>query len=167
MQRHSSTFIIQGYRMLTGVQGQFRGDADFFKWIGEALLLAKQTSQAKLALERALELDPDSAVTETSAAAPYIQEGDDATAIAHLERAVGIDPLFLPAASTLIGLYEKQGKAVEAAELSGRIRAAMNSPTEDKHSPNAGRPKNSEEDFKNIQVFQGVLSEQLIPAMEF
>ena len=80
MQRHSSTFIIQGYRTLTGVQGQFRGDADFFKWIGEALLLAKQTPDAKLALERALELDPDSALTETSAASPYIQEGDDAKA---------------------------------------------------------------------------------------
>jgi len=31
--------VHQGYRTLTGVQGQFRGDANFFKWIGEALLL--------------------------------------------------------------------------------------------------------------------------------
>ena len=167
MQRHSAPLIIQGYRDLTEVQGQFANDGDFFKWIGEALLLGKQTAEARMAFERALQLDANSALTEASVASPYLQEGDDIQAIAHLQRAVAMDPLFLPAASTLIGLYEKHGKAVEAAELSGKIRAAMNSPMEDEHSPSAGRTKNSEEDFKNIQVFQGVPSDQLIPAMEF
>jgi tetratricopeptide (TPR) repeat protein len=171
MQRHSSTFIIQGYRTLTGVQGQFRGDADFFKWIGEALLLAKQTADAKLALERALELDPDSALTETSAASPYIQEGDDARAIAHLERAVGIDPLFLPAASTLIGLYEKQGEAAKAAGLSAKITAAMTEASDgDQTAPTKSTTqgmKNIEDVFKNIRVLKGIPSDQLIPAMQF
>ena len=125
MQRHSAPFVIQGYRDLTEVQEQFTEDPDFFKWIGEALLLAKQTSDAKLAFNRALQLDPNSALTEASAASPYIQEGDDADAIAHLERAVKLDPLFLPAASTLIGLYGKEGKSAEATELSGRIKTAM------------------------------------------
>jgi hypothetical protein len=72
MQRHSAPFIIQGYRTLTEVQRQFTNDPDFFKWIGEALLVAKQSSDAKLAFERALQLDPDSALTEASAASPYI-----------------------------------------------------------------------------------------------
>ncbi|MGB9465780.1 MAG: multiheme c-type cytochrome, partial [Candidatus Acidiferrum sp.] len=126
MQRHSSSFIIQGYRSLTEVQKKFTKDSDFFKWIGEALLLGKQTSDAKIAFERALQLDPDSPLTEASAASPYIQEGEAGPAIAHLERAVSLDPLYLPAASTLIGLYQKQGKTAEAAALSNKINAAMN-----------------------------------------
>ena len=171
MQRHSASFIIEGYRDLTEVQGQFPNDSDFFKWIGEALLLGKQTADAKMAFKRALQLDPDSALTEASFASPYLQEGDDTQAIAHLERAVALDPLLLPAASTLIGLYEKHGKATEAAELSGKIRTAMNSPIEDHDAPlnfpKADQPKSAEESFKNIQVFQGVPCDQLIPAMEF
>ena len=136
-----------------------------------ALLLAKQTADAKLALERALELDPDSALTETSAASPYIQEGDDARAIAHLERAVGIDPLFLPAASTLIGLYEKQGEAAKAAGLSAKITAAMTEPSDgDQTAPTKSTTqgmKNIEDVFKNIRVLKGIPSDQLIPAMQF
>jgi hypothetical protein len=171
MQRHSSPFIIQGYRDLTEVQRQFADDSDFFKWIGEALLLGKQTSDAKLAFERAVELDPNSALTEASAASPYIQEGDDNRAIAHLERAIAIDPLFLPAASTLIGLYEKQGKLTDASELSAKIKTAMSErPGGDQSAQTismADASKNAEEVFKNIQVLKGVLSDQFIPAMQF
>ena len=126
---------------------------------------------AQIAFERALQLDPDSALTEASAASPYIQEGDDARAIAHLERAVTLDPLFLPAASTLIGLYEKQRKLTEAAELSAKIKTAMGEQQEAAgaapNGPATQGPKNAEEVFKNIQMLKGVPSEQLIPAMEF
>jgi photosynthetic reaction center cytochrome c subunit len=171
MQRHSSSFIIQGYRTLTEVQQQSTNDSEFFKWIGEALLVGKQTSEAKFALERALQLDPNSPVTEAGAASSYIQEGDAGRAIAHLERAVTLDPLYLPAASTLIDLYQKQGKTTEAAELSGRIKAAM-SPTasEDQTAQNPSADtaqKKSEEVFKNIRLLKDVPAEQLIPSMEF
>jgi len=171
MQRHSSSFIIRGYRTLTEVQRQSTNDSDFFKWIGEALLVGKQISDAKFAFERALQLDPDSPVTEAGAAAPYIQEGDAERAVAHLERAVTLDPLYLPAASTLIDLYQKQGKTTQAAELSGRIKAAM-SPTTSEHQtahhPSADTAqKKSEEVFKNIRLLAGVPAEQLIPSMEF
>jgi photosynthetic reaction center cytochrome c subunit len=171
MQRHSSSLVVQGYRALTEVQRQFSSDSDFFKWIGEALLLGRKTADAKIALERALQLDPDSALTEASAASPYIQEGDTGSAIAHLERAVTIDPLFLPAASTLIDLYQKQGKTAEAAALSARMKTAMaaslaaDQPV-DNHSSSSSYKK-TEEVFKNIQVLKGVPSRQLIPAMEF
>jgi photosynthetic reaction center cytochrome c subunit len=171
MQRHSSSFIIQGYRTLTGVQQQFKNDSDFFKWIGEALLLGKQTSDAKIALERALQLDPNSALTEASAASPYIQEGDAGRAIAHLERAVNLDPLDLPAASTLIGLYQKEGKTAEATQLSSKIKAAMSeTPATDETAAiasSAESQKKAEDIFKNIQVLKGVPAVQLIPAMEF
>jgi hypothetical protein len=168
MQRHSSSFIIRGYRTLTEVQRQSTNDSDFFKWIGEALLVGKQTSEAKFALERALQLDPDSPVTEAGAASPYIQEGDAGRAIAHLERAVTIDPLYLPAATTLIDLYQKQGKSAEAAELSGRIKAAMSPEHQTTQNSSAGTAqKKSEEVFKNIRLLKGVPSEQLLPSMEF
>ncbi len=171
MQRHSSSFVVQGYRALTEVQGQFTNDSDFFKWIGEALLLGKQNSDAQLAFGRALQLDPDSALTEASAAAPYIQEGDSEDAIHHLERAVSLDPLFLPAASTLIGLYEKEGKTAEAADLSNKIKTAMAERSGPRETAANGsmvdRNKNSEEVFKNIRVLKGVPSDQLIPAMQF
>ena len=171
MQRHSSSFIIQGYRALTEVQRQFTNDGDFFKWIGEALLVGKQASDAKLALERALQLDPNSPVTEAGAASPYIQEGDAASAIAHLERAVALDPLYLPAASTLIHLYQSQGKTAEAVELSGKIKAAMNETADGRQAAqnsSAGTPQKKAEDvFKNIRLLKGIPAEQLVPSMEF
>ena len=168
MQRHSSAFVIQGYRALTEVQGLFASDPEFFKWIGQALLLGKQTEDAQVAFDRAVQLEPDSAMTQAAAAATYMQEGEDRQAIAHLERAVTIDPLFLPAASTLIGLYRKDGKDAEAAELSAKISAAMNAGA---RGGNAGAAvdsgKKAEEVFKNIQVLKGIPAEQLAPAMQF
>jgi photosynthetic reaction center cytochrome c subunit len=171
MQRHSSQFIIRGYRALTEVQRQFTKDSDFFKWIGEALLVGKQTSDAKFALERALQLDPHSPVTEAGAASPYMQEGDAPRAIAHLERAVTLDPLYLPAASTLIDLYQKEGKTAEAAELSGKIKAAMNEPAGGRQATQNASPeaaqKKAQDVFKNIRMLKGVPAEQLVPSMEF
>ncbi len=171
MQRHSALFVIQGYRTLTEVQLQFANDPDFFKWIGEALMLGKQSSDAKLAYERALQLDPDSALTEASAASPYIQEGDAGPAIAHLERAVNLDPLNLAAASTLIDLYQKEGKLTEAAELAAKMQVAMKEGSGADQATQPGSKSDSqgkaEEFFKNIQVLKGVPSDQVIPAMQF
>jgi len=171
MQRHSSALIIQGYQYLADVQQQFTNDSDFFKWIGSALLAGNQTADAKIAFDRALQLDPDSALAEAAAAGPYIQNGDVADATQHLERAVARDPLYLPAASTLIGLYEKQGETAQAVALSNKIKAAMTptstaDQTAQSRAPGAS-PKNTEEVFKNIQVLKGIPSDQLIPAMEF
>ena len=171
MQRHSSQFVIEGYRILTEVQRQFTDDPDFFKWIGEALLLGKRTADAKLALERALQLDPGSALSHAGAAAPYLVEGNTAAATTYLEHAVALDPLYLPAASTLTDLYKQQGKFKEADELSARISAAMNGSaavaSDAKHGPGAPVQKRTEEAFRNIRVLQGLPAEQLLPAMKF
>jgi photosynthetic reaction center cytochrome c subunit len=171
MQRHSSSFIIQGYRALTEVQDRFTSDPEFFQWIGEALLVAKQASDAKLAFNRALQLEPDSALAQARAASPYIQEGDDAQATAHLERAVELDPLFLPAISTLSGLYGKNGNSAAAAELSAKTRLAMNVGSTDgilgTSPPAITAEKNAEEAFKNIQILKGIPADQLVTAMEF
>ena len=162
MQRHSPSFILQGYRNLAEVQRQFSQDPDFFRWIGEALFLAKDASGARLAFDRALQLDPHSALAEASVASAHILEGDDDGAITHLERAVKLDPLFLPAASTLMDLYQKHGKLTEAASLSARARAAMNpSP-----APSTER-RTTQEVFKNIRVLKDISPAELVPAMEF
>jgi photosynthetic reaction center cytochrome c subunit len=164
LQRRSPDFLLQGYRTLTGVQQQFANDSEVFRWMGQALLLGKQTSEAAIALERALKLDPGSAIAEASAAAPYLQQGDADRAIPHLERAVALDPMDLPTAIALIDLYQKQGKSAEAAELSGKIKLAM-SQTPDVHESDSA--ERAEEVYKNIHVLKGTPSGQLIPAMEF
>jgi photosynthetic reaction center cytochrome c subunit len=171
MQRKSSQFIVHGYRTLTEVQAQFSNDSDFFKWIGEALLLAQQTSEAKIAFERALQLDPNSPLAEASAASPYVQSGDAARAIAHLERALTLDPLYLPAASTLMSLYQKEGNTTEADALAGKIKAAMDDkPASDPPASQSSvgeSGKTAEQVYENIQILKGVPAGQVIPAMQF
>ena len=170
-ERRAPPLVVRGYRMLTEVQTQFATDSDVFTSLGTALLLAKQTSEAELAFERALQLKPDSVTNETNAASAYLQGGDVAGTIAHLERAVAIDPLHLPADAPLIDLYKQQGQTVKAAELSAKVTAAMDQqsvPSENAEKlPVSGSPQTAEAVFKNIQVLKGVSSDQLIPAMRF
>ncbi|MGA8232362.1 MAG: c-type cytochrome [Candidatus Acidiferrales bacterium] len=171
MQRRSSALIVHGYRILTEVQQQFTSDSDFFNWIGQALLLGRQPSEARFAFERALQLDPNSAQQEASVASAYAQEGDTNAAITHLQRAVTLDPLSLPATDTLIGLYQKQGRIEEASRLSDQIKAALSQTSGTgqaaQNSTAGDSSKPAEEAFKNIQVLKGVPSSELIPAMQF
>jgi photosynthetic reaction center cytochrome c subunit len=171
MQRKSSHLIVQGYRALTEVQQQFPNDSELFKWIGEALLLARQTNEAEIAFERESQLEPDSPLAEADAATPYVQAGYAAPAIAHLDRALALDPLYLPAASTLMGLYQKEGKTAEADALAGKIKAAMDetrAANQNAAKPAGGEPtKTAEQVYKNIEVLKGVPAGQLIPAMQF
>jgi photosynthetic reaction center cytochrome c subunit len=170
MEHHSPPFVVRGYRMLTEVQNQFSNDAEFFTSIGSALLLGKQTSEAEFAFERALQLNPDSAPAETNTASAYLQGGDINRAVAHLERAVAIDPLHLPADMPLINLYKGQGNTAKAAEITGRLSAAM-----EKNSVPSGQASNeppsptqaAESVFKNIQVLKGIPADQLVPSMRF
>jgi photosynthetic reaction center cytochrome c subunit len=174
-QRRSSESIIHGYRLLTEVQNQFSSDPEIFTWMGTALLVGKKSSEAELAFDRALQLNPNSAVEETNAAAAHQQAGDIDGTIAHLERAVAIDPLHLSAVSQLINLYRQQGNASKANELSDRVAVLMK---EQSDSGSAGSPNSSspvaststspelaEAVFKNIQVLKGIPSAQVIPTM--
>ncbi|MFY9744122.1 MAG: c-type cytochrome [Candidatus Sulfotelmatobacter sp.] len=174
-QRRSSEFIVRGYRLLTEVQNQFAADPEIFTWMGTALLLGKQSSEAQLAFERALMLRPNSAVIETNLAAAHQQEGDVNGTIAHLERAVAIDPLHLSSTSQLIALYRGQGNTIKADELSDRVAALMKEQpdsTAGGWSPSGissavPPPKVAEAVFKNIKVLRGVPSSQIIPTMRF
>jgi photosynthetic reaction center cytochrome c subunit len=169
-ERRSPPLVIRGYRMLTEVQDQLSTDSKVFTSLGMALLLGKQSSEAELAFERALQLDPNSTTGETNAASAYLQAGDPDGAIKHLERAVAIDPLHLPADMPLIALYRQQGNVAKATELSSKLSAALEGQSladESGGKTSPGNPKQTTEAvFKNIQVLKGASSDQLIPAME-
>jgi photosynthetic reaction center cytochrome c subunit len=168
-ERRSPPLVVRGYRMLTEVQAQFSTDSAVFTAMGTALLLGKQSTEAELAFERALQLDPESVGGETNAASAYLEAGDIDRAVSHLERAVTIDPLHLPADMPLIDLYKRQGNVAKAAELTGKVNAAMDRPSNQAGERNSqgNPPAIAEAVFKNIQVLKGVSSDQLIPAMRF
>jgi photosynthetic reaction center cytochrome c subunit len=170
--RRSQSMVIQGYRELTEAQSQFANDPELFSWIGQALLLGRQSKEAEIAFERAAQLAPTSPVNEGNAASAYAQAGDLDNARLHLERAVAIDPLYLPASGPLVRLYRRQGKTAEADALSTKIEALTH--------PTAGMPATgslanasaiaiqpAEKNFKNIQVLKGAPSDQLFPTMSF
>jgi photosynthetic reaction center cytochrome c subunit len=171
VQRRSPSFIIQGYRHLVEVQNQFPNDAELFSWIGQALLLGKQSSEAGFAFDRALQIAPNSPVNEGNVASARAQARDIDGALAHLERAVALDPLYLPAAGPLVALYRKQGKMDEANALAAKIETAMHPPvdtaTESSENFAAQPQKATDAVFKNIQVLKGVAAARLFPAMQF
>jgi photosynthetic reaction center cytochrome c subunit len=166
-EHNSPPSIIRGYRMLTEVQNQFSTDSEVFTSLGTALLLGKQASEAELAFERALQLNPKSVAGETNAASAYLQAGNFDQAIAHLERAVALDPLHLPADAPLIALYKQQGSSTKAAALSAKVSAAMEGQSPEVPMGKTSSPQITETAFKNIQVLKGVPSGQLLPAMRF
>jgi tetratricopeptide (TPR) repeat protein len=174
-QRRSSTFIVKGYRLLTEVQNQYALDPATFTWMGTALLVGKLPSEAELAYERVLALDPNSAAAETNVAFALQQAGEIDGTIAHLERAVAIDPLHLQATSLLINLYRQQGNTPKADALSDKIRAIMEqqpgsseeNPSQPKLAFTPTSPGMAETVFKNIKVLQGVSADRIIPTMRF
>jgi len=167
-ERRSPQFVVHGYKLLTEVQNQFASDDATFTAMGTALLLGKQSSEAELAFDRALQLNPNSATGETNAASAYLQAGDVNQAIAHLRRAVELDPLDLAADAPLIGLYRQQGNSAAAAKLSGNLSAAISHQSEESGRGASNAPSTTaEKTYKNIQVLKGVRSDQLLPAMRF
>lgn len=168
--QRSPTFIGHGYRLLTEVQNQYSNDSDVFMSIGDALLMAKQTSEAEFAFERVLQLKPDSVIGETKAASASLQAGDVNTAITRLERAVALDPLHLPAVVTLIDLYKQQGDVAKAEALSARVTATMDKqsiPDANANALSAGSPQTAAVAYKNIQVLNDIPSDHLMPSMRF
>jgi hypothetical protein len=168
--RRSAQFIGQGYRMLAEVQDQFPNDSEVFMSIGNALLLAKQSSEAEFAFQRVLQLDPRSVIGQTKAASVSMQEGDIAAATTRLERAVALDPLHLPAVSTLLDLYKQQGDNTKAGELSAKVAALMNHPAVDQSSqPHIGQPHPGDvaTTSKNVQVLKNMSPDELLSSMRF
>ena len=175
LQRRSANSLVRGYQLLTEVQQEFSSDPEVFTSMGTALLIGKQPSEAEFAFERALSLRPNSAVAETNVAAAHQQSGDVGGTIAHLEHAVAVDPLHLPAASALIDLYRQQGDPAKADELSKNVRELLEEKTVPGQSADAPLPlaskansaKAAQAVFKNLQVLNDIPSDQVIPSMRF
>ncbi|HZQ19126.1 MAG TPA: c-type cytochrome [Terriglobales bacterium] len=166
-ERRSPEFVVRGYRLLTQVQQQFANDDALFTAIGTALLLGKQAHEAEFAFDRALQLNPNSVSGETNDASAYLQAGDVDEAIAHLERAVTLDPLDLTAVAPLIDLYKQKGNLSRANELSAKIAVALDEQSAPAAHTEQISKSPAEKTYKNIQVLTGIPSDQLIPAMRF
>ena len=175
LQRRSANSLVRGYQLLTEVQQEFSLDPEVFTSMGTALLIGKQPSEAEFAFERALSLHPNSAVAETNVAAAHQLAGDVGGTIAHLERAVALDPLHLPAASALIDLYRQQENPVKADELSEKVRGMLEEKTDPAQSTQTpftsasktSSPKAAQVVFKNLEVLNAIPYDQLIPSMRF
>jgi photosynthetic reaction center cytochrome c subunit len=169
LQRRSANSLVQGYRLLTEVQQEFSSDPEVFTSMGTALLIGKQPTEAEFAFERALSLRPNSTVAETNVAAAHQQAGDIDGTIMHLERAIALDPLHLPATSALISLYRQLGNPAKADELAEKVRSSQGqfTPSQPKSASTSTSPKIAEEVFKNLKVLNGIPSDKLIPSMRF
>lgn len=175
LQHRSRDLLVRGYRLLTEVQEQFSSDPEVFTSMGTALLVGKHPSEAEFAFERALSLRPTSAVAETNVAAAHQQAGDIDGAILHLERAVALDPMHLPATSALINLYLQEGHPDKASNLSAKVRALeedhsgqrKSGPAQWMSASASNSQKLAAEVFKNLKVLNTVPADQLIPSMRF
>lgn len=123
--RRSPSQIVRGYRLLTEVQKSFPDDVDVLNTLGNTLLLAKEPREALRAFERVLQLKPGSAIAEQHVGLAWNAAGQLDQAAVHLERCLELDPLMLPAASTLMNVYRQEGDEEKASALAARIRKAM------------------------------------------
>jgi tetratricopeptide (TPR) repeat protein len=115
--------LVRGYRMLTEVQKTSPDDLAVLRAIGRVLLLGKQPNEALLAFGRVLELTPGNAGSEEDAGTAYLEAGKSPEAVAHLEKAMALDPLLLTAATSLEAAYRQAGQPEKAEELLRRIKA--------------------------------------------
>ena len=120
--------IVRGYRMLTEVQRAAPDDIGVLKGIGRVLLLGKHPVEALRAFERVLQLSPGDAASEEDVGVAFLESGELEKAASHLERALELDPLLLPAATTLEEVYRRRGEGEKASALAGRIRSRLDVP---------------------------------------
>lgn len=121
----SASKMLTGYQMLTAVVEKFPNDPAVLNALGHALLNAQQPLQAAHLFERVLTLGPDSAVTEADAGRAWMEAGEIGKAVTHLERAVQLDPLLLPAAEALMQAYRQQNETDKISALAERVREAL------------------------------------------
>jgi hypothetical protein len=125
LSRHTPSWIVRGYRMLTEVQTAFAEDVDVLNAFGTALLQGNQPQEAKYAFDRVVTLEPTNAAFEENAGRADLACGDVAGAERHLEKALEMDPLLLSAAGVLHGIYRKEGETTKQVALAERLKRAL------------------------------------------
>jgi tetratricopeptide (TPR) repeat protein len=127
LDNQSTAEITRGLLMLTEVKNEFPNDPAVLTAMGRALLAGRRASEAARLFERVIEMGPDTAVDETNAGRAWMQAGNMEKATERLERAITLDPLFLPAAEALLQVYRRQGDADKLDALGERVRQALGS----------------------------------------
>jgi len=110
--------------MLAALEKQYRDDPAVLSALGRTSLRVRRAGEATQDFERVLKLD-DTAQVESEAGQAWMQAGDLDKAAGHLERAIQLDPLLLPAAESLIQIYRRRGDSEKLAALGERVREAM------------------------------------------
>jgi predicted Zn-dependent protease len=111
--------------MLTDIEKEYPKDTAVLTALGQSLLAMKRPLDAAELFERVVQLGPDSAVNESNAGTAWMQAGQTDKAVYHLERAVNLDPLLLPAAEVLVQAYRQQGQTDKLELLGDRVRKAL------------------------------------------
>ena len=115
--------VIRGFRILSGVEDKSSNDPAVLTALGSVLLRAKQPNEALRRFERAAALRPAHAPYEINVAAALEGSEKPEQAIAHLERALTLDPMIPAAVDLLNRLYRKQGQTDKADEALAAYRA--------------------------------------------
>ena len=108
-----------------------------FTTMGSALFAGRQYGEALQAFELAVRFDPTSSPKEANLGLTYSALGDHALAEQHLRKAMDLDPVNLSAAFQLIGLYNANGDAAKADQLSQRLKSIVQEKTQPKELPPA------------------------------
>ncbi|HEV2232150.1 MAG TPA: tetratricopeptide repeat protein [Terriglobia bacterium] len=135
LENGSASEIAKGYPMLTEVEKKFPNDPLVLAALGKALLNLNRPLDAANLFERVLNLGPDSVTAEWDAGRAWMNAGQIDKAIDHLERAVKKDPLFLPAAESLVQIYREQGDKDKLSALGDRVRQALGNSAPQEASP--------------------------------
>jgi len=136
LDNQSAAQIARGLLMLTEMKKQFPDDPAVLAAMGRALLAERQALEAARLFERVLEIGPDTAVEEANAGRAWMQAGNTEKATQRLERAITLDPLFLPAAEALVEVYRRRGDTDKLDALGERVRQALGSSApQDSSSP--------------------------------
>ena len=122
LENGSAPEVIRGFKLMNHLERQFPGDAALLTSLGSVLLKAKQFDEALPRFRKALALRPAFAPYEVNYAAALVQAGRTGEAVAHLQHALELDPLLLPAVNLLSQVYRSQGQAANAEQLLRRYR---------------------------------------------
>jgi hypothetical protein len=120
----SASNIVRGREMLADLEKKYPDDPAVLNALGRTSLRVRRAGEAAQYFERVLKLD-DTAQFESDAGQAWMQAGEFDKAAGHLERAVQLDPLLLPAAESLIQIYRRRGDSEKLAALGERVREAM------------------------------------------
>jgi len=125
-EHQSAALLASSYQMLNYVQRDFPNDPNVLSQLGLlALISGHQPQQAYDLFDHVAQIQPDSAEAQTNMAAALIRLNRQTEAVAHLEKALALDPLSRSSVNLLVRLYQQQGDNAKASDILTSYRRAM------------------------------------------